>query len=83
MCSSSPSDGKWGWALIAAEPDNRGRQLRRNVTSEGGTTAAALAVLQGDDGLQPVFDRALRAPVTEAENWIVRQHAPISDEQHR
>ena len=36
-------------------------QLRRNVTSEGGTTAAALAVLQADDGLQPLFDRALLA----------------------
>ena len=48
-------------ALIAAEPETEAAQLRRNVTSEGGTTAAALAVLQADDGLQPVFDRALRA----------------------
>ena len=48
-------------ALIAAEPTTEAGQLRRNVTSEGGTTAAALAVLQADDGLQPVFDRALRA----------------------
>ncbi|MGB1529024.1 MAG: pyrroline-5-carboxylate reductase dimerization domain-containing protein, partial [Candidatus Puniceispirillaceae bacterium] len=45
----------------AAEPATEAGQLRRNVTSEGGTTAAALAVLQADDGLQPVFDRALRA----------------------
>ncbi len=48
-------------ALMAAEPATEARQLRRNVTSEGGTTAAALALLQADDGLQPVFDRALRA----------------------
>ena len=48
-------------ALMAAEPATEAGQLRRNVTSEGGTTAAALAVLQADDGLQPVFDRALRA----------------------
>ena len=48
-------------ALIAAEPSTEVGQLRRNVTSEGGTTAAALAVLQANDGLQPVFDRALRA----------------------
>jgi len=36
-------------------------QLRVNVTSPGGTTAAALGVLMADDGLQPVFDRALAA----------------------
>ena len=48
-------------ALMTAEPATEAGQLRRNVTSEGGTTAAALAVLQADDGLQPVFDRALRA----------------------
>lgn len=48
-------------AMMAAEPVTEAGQLRRNVTSEGGTTAAALAVLQADDGLQPVFDRALWA----------------------
>ena len=48
-------------ALMAAEPATDASQLRRNVTSEGGTTAAAIAELQADDGLQPVFDRALRA----------------------
>ena len=48
-------------ALMAAEPTTEVGQLRRNVTSEGGTTAAALTFLQADDGLQPVFDRALRA----------------------
>ena len=36
-------------------------QLRVNVTSPGGTTAAALQVLMAADGLQPVFDRALAA----------------------
>jgi pyrroline-5-carboxylate reductase len=36
-------------------------QLRVNVTSPGGTTAAALAVLMAADGLQPVFDKALAA----------------------
>jgi pyrroline-5-carboxylate reductase len=36
-------------------------QLRRNVTSPGGTTAEALAVLMADDGLAPLVDRALRA----------------------
>lgn len=35
--------------------------LRRNVTSPNGTTAAALAVLMADDGLQPILDRAVEA----------------------
>ncbi|WP_349357812.1 pyrroline-5-carboxylate reductase [Stappia sp.] len=35
--------------------------LRRNVTSPNGTTAAALDVLMADDGLQPVLDRAVAA----------------------
>jgi pyrroline-5-carboxylate reductase len=48
-------------ALMAAYPDTQAGQLRRNVTSEGGTTAAALSVLQEDNGVQTVFDRALRA----------------------
>jgi pyrroline-5-carboxylate reductase len=36
-------------------------QLRINVTSPGGTTAEALKVLMGADGIQPVFDKALAA----------------------
>ncbi len=39
-------------ALPAAE-------LRRNVTSPGGTTAAALDVLMADDGLKPLLARAV------------------------
>jgi len=35
--------------------------LRQNVTSPGGTTAAALAVLMADDGLQPLMTRAVQA----------------------
>lgn len=36
-------------------------QLRKNVTSPGGTTAAALEVLMADDAMQPIFDRAIDA----------------------
>ena len=36
-------------------------QLRVNVTSPGGTTAAALSTLMAEDGIQPVFDKALAA----------------------
>jgi pyrroline-5-carboxylate reductase len=35
--------------------------LRQNVTSPGGTTAAALAVLMGKDGLQSLLTRAVAA----------------------
>jgi len=35
--------------------------LRQNVTSPGGTTAAALEVLMGADGLQPLMIRAIAA----------------------
>ena len=35
--------------------------LRENVTSTGGTTAAALAVLMGRNGLAPLMTRAVAA----------------------
>lgn len=35
--------------------------LRRNVTSPGGTTLEALKVLTAEDGIQPLFDRAIAA----------------------
>jgi pyrroline-5-carboxylate reductase len=35
--------------------------LRQNVTSPGGTTAAALEVLMGKDGLEPLMTRAIAA----------------------
>lgn len=35
--------------------------LRQNVTSPGGTTAAALGVLMADNGLQPLMTRAIAA----------------------
>lgn len=38
-----------GAAALAAQSDNSIEQLRHNVTSEGGTTAAALAVFQDAD----------------------------------
>jgi len=35
--------------------------LRENVTSPGGTTAAALDVLMGADGLGPLMNQAVAA----------------------
>lgn len=46
-------------ALAAAEPDISAAQLRKNVTSPGGTTEAALNVLIGE--MQDLFTRALKA----------------------
>lgn len=42
-------------------------QLRKNVTSPGGTTAAALSVLMADDAMQPLFDKAIEAARTRAQ----------------
>ncbi|MCC2096276.1 MAG: pyrroline-5-carboxylate reductase [Hyphomicrobiales bacterium] len=43
-------------------------QLRVNVTSPGGTTAAALAVLMADDGLAPLMERAIAAAKKRAQD---------------
>lgn len=48
-------------ALLAATPDLSATTLRENVTSPGGTTEAALAVLGTNDALQTLFTKALRA----------------------
>ena len=48
-------------ALMDAEPEMSASQLRINVTSPKGTTAAALAVLMATDGLAPLMDRAVEA----------------------
>jgi pyrroline-5-carboxylate reductase len=47
--------------LMAREPATPAAILRQNVTSPGGTTAAALAVLQGDGGLDALLGRAVTA----------------------
>ncbi|MDI6834769.1 MAG: pyrroline-5-carboxylate reductase [Rhizobiaceae bacterium] len=52
--------------LLHQSPDDAQR-LRQNVTSPGGTTAAALSVLMAEDGMQPLFDRAVEAARKRAE----------------
>ncbi len=47
--------------LMYREPQTSASQLRVNVTSPGGTTAAALDVLMADDGLEPLMRRAIDA----------------------
>ncbi len=47
-------------ALASGSPDSAAT-LRRNVTSPGGTTAAALDVLMGENGLAQLMTEAVRA----------------------
>ncbi len=47
--------------LMRQSPEIPAATLRQNVTSPGGTTAAALAVLMASDGLPPLIDRAIAA----------------------
>jgi pyrroline-5-carboxylate reductase len=50
-----------GAGSMLASFDTPPSQLRENVTSKGGTTAAALEVLMSDDGLAPLIDAAIEA----------------------
>lgn len=50
-----------GSGELAAQSSEPAETLRRNVTSPGGTTAAALEILMGQDGLQRLMTRAIAA----------------------
>jgi len=50
-----------GSGELARQSDDDAAQLRVNVTSPGGTTHAALEVLMGDGGLQPLMTKAVQA----------------------
>jgi pyrroline-5-carboxylate reductase len=47
--------------LLAREPAVSAAQLRQNVTSPGGTTAAALEVLMAAGGMETLLDKAVAA----------------------
>lgn len=51
----------YGAGCLAREADEEPAQLRVNVTSPGGTTAAALEVLMGEGGLKDLMQRAVAA----------------------
>ena len=50
-----------GAAALAAQSPESAAQLRENVTSPGGTTAAALSVLMGSHGLGALMEEAVAA----------------------
>ena len=52
--------------LLAAWPERPAGTLRRDVTSPGGTTEAALKVLMGTGGMAPLMAKAVRAAVKRA-----------------
>jgi pyrroline-5-carboxylate reductase len=54
-------------ALAGENPATPAATLRENVTSPGGTTAAALAVLMDEPAMQDLFNRALAAATKRAE----------------
>ena len=58
--ASSPSQTARGAGRMAAEAPESPAELREQVTSKGGTTAAALAVLEAA-GLRAIFARAVAA----------------------
>jgi pyrroline-5-carboxylate reductase len=50
-----------GAGQLAVRSDDAPAQLRKNVSSPGGTTLAALDILMAADGLQPLMTRAVAA----------------------
>lgn len=55
-----------GSGALVASSEMPAADLRKAVSSPGGTTLAALGVLMADDGMQPLFDRALAAATARA-----------------
>lgn len=55
-----------GAGELARQSSEPVAQLRQNVTSPGGTTAEALKVLMADDGIGPIFEKALKAAADRA-----------------
>ncbi|SIQ22453.1 pyrroline-5-carboxylate reductase [Rhizobium sp. RU35A] len=56
-----------GAGELLFQSSDEASRLRQNVTSPGGTTAAALSVLMDEKGMQPLFDAALAAARKRAE----------------
>ena len=69
IANGLPEDLAWpmaratvvGSGALAEASEEPAATLRKNVTSPGGTTQAALEVLMTADGIQPLFDQAMAA----------------------
>lgn len=61
LAAQLASQTVYGAGALAFEAAEDPATLRRNVTSPGGTTQAALEVLMADDGLAPLMRRAVEA----------------------
>lgn len=69
IANGLPEDLAWpmaratviGSGALAAASEEPAAILRKNVTSPGGTTQAALEVLMADESVQTLFDRAILA----------------------
>lgn len=58
-------------SIHLAERSNKSiSELRENVTSKGGTTEAALGVLMGDNALENLLDRAVKAAIERAKTLV-------------
>ncbi len=64
-----------GAGVMAAQSDGDLARLRAEVTSRGGTTAAALEILDAPQGLRPLLARAVAAATRRAQE-LGRQAAP-------
>ncbi len=62
-----------GAGALLAEGDSSPMELRTNVTSPGGTTAAALDMLMAADGLQNLMDRAIAAAIQRSKDLADEQ----------
>lgn len=75
IANGLPEDLAWpmaratviGSGALAEASDETAATLRQNVTSPRGTTEAALRVLMSDNGVQPLFDRAMAAATRRSE----------------
>ncbi len=66
--------------LMFRNPDTAPDVLRQNVTSPGGTTAAALDVLMAETGLQPLLNDACRRRVPTCERaWPAEPQPAAAD----
>jgi pyrroline-5-carboxylate reductase len=58
-----------GAGELMRQSEDAANVLRENVTSPGGTTAAALSVLMADEGMQKLFDAAIAAAKLRSEEF--------------